>query len=87
MKIIDKWIVREYTNSNSLTSSQLKILDIEEGSLKARWFKNFQPVKVSDARFELFKRLKGIQGKRAQILVIEEFKRELNQKNTQSLLG
>ncbi len=75
MYIIEKdWID---DNVTGLTIPQAKILDMEWEDVIKGWKRKTVGKKISNARKELFERLRGVKGKVKQKRVIDNFKRGL----------
>jgi len=71
-ELIYKYSLGEKTNA--INSSQCIILGFEFKELKRGWIHKVKGKVISSASFELFKRLKGIRGKKNQLRVIDNFK-------------
>ena len=78
--IIDTDFIREHTSNLekscfAINGSQCKLIGLDFQSLKKGWLKNFKSIEVSNARAELFKLLHGVNGKKNQMKIIEDFKK------------
>lgn len=79
MIIITKEFIEEHTknkNTNGINASQCLILGFKFKDLKKGWKDRAKDKVISNASAELFKRLKGVVGKRNQQLIIDDFKKD-----------
>lgn len=74
--IVTKDFIEKHTGIG-INASQCKILGFEWKELTKGWRDRVENSVISNASAELFRRLKGAQGKKNQSKIIQEFKLEL----------